>query len=788
MKRARIQKLVVGVVMIIAIALVTICYADNPIIQTKYTADPAPMVYKDTVYLYTSHDEDDATGFHMLNWMLYTSTDMVNWTDHGVVASLNDFSWARHDNGAWAPQCIERNGKFYFYCPIHGNGIGVLVSDSPYGPFKDPLGKRLIETDHLWNDIDPSPFIDDDGQAYLYWGNPNLYYVKLSPDMISYSGNIVKVASKPNNYVEGPWFYKRKGIYYMIFSTVPSPAEAIGYSTSESPIGPWTYQGIIMPTQGNSFTNHAGIIDYKGNSYFFYHNGALSGGGSFTRSVCVEQFEYNADGSMPTFNMTTAGIVNGVGHLHPYQRIEAETFAWGNGIETASSSETGVYVADIDSGDYIKVRGVDFGATGAGTFTATVSSDTKARALKGGTIEMHLDEINGDLIGTIPVSYTGGWDKWKIETTNITGASGIHDLYFVFKGEVTGDLFNFDNWKFEEKKTEHELVTINASIDNYKIDTLSGSNTTNIKVVAIYADGTSEDVTSQADFTSEQKGIVSIANGIVTGVAYGTVTLGVNYSGKADEIKLIVKNLESELAVKQLLADNSNVEIFSGTSLPLKITAEFYDGHTEIVTKKANYTNPHPEIAIVTNGIITAKSNGTTTVTVSFKGEMGETKTTNINITVSNRDPYAQNEAEDFYDQSGIQTETCSDTYGGTNIGYIENGDWIKFSNLDFGTEASSFEARVASATSGGNIELHLDSLTGTLIGTCIITGTGGWQTWVTRSCNVTGATGMHDLYLKFIGGSGYLFNINWWKFSGSEITAPASKSTPTPAEVGLYY
>ncbi len=146
--------------------------AQNPIIQTKFTADPAPMVYKDTVYLYTSHDEDNAGPgmgkFLMKDWLLYTSTDMVNWTDHGAIASLKNFTWGKQDNGAWAPQCIERNGKFYLYCPVQGSGIGVLVADSPYGPFKDPIGKRLIDDDHLWNDIDPTVFIDDDGQAYLY--------------------------------------------------------------------------------------------------------------------------------------------------------------------------------------------------------------------------------------------------------------------------------------------------------------------------------------------------------------------------------------------------------------------------------------------------------------------------------------------------------------------------------------------------------------------------------------------------------------------------------------------
>src|ERR1017187_6752594 len=166
-----------------------LCNAENPIIQTSFTADPAPLVYKGTVYLYTSHDEDDATEFHMLNWKLYTSADMVNWTDHGTVASLATFPWAVQSNDAWAPQAIERNGKFYLYVPISvpqwpNRVIAVAVADSPLGPFKDALGHPLI--DKAVGNIDPTIFIDDDGQAYLYWGNPDLWYVKLNKDMISY--------------------------------------------------------------------------------------------------------------------------------------------------------------------------------------------------------------------------------------------------------------------------------------------------------------------------------------------------------------------------------------------------------------------------------------------------------------------------------------------------------------------------------------------------------------------------------------------------------------------------
>lgn len=178
--------LMVFSVLLILVINSALCFADNPVVQTKFTADPAPMVHNDTVFLYTSHDEDDATGFKMLNWMLYTTTDMANYTDHGIVASLKDLKWADPNNGAWAPHCIYRNGKYYLYVPVHMRGIGVLVSDSPYGPFTDPLGKPLIK--NSMDDIDPAVFIDDDGQAYMYWGNPNCYYVKLNEDMISYSG------------------------------------------------------------------------------------------------------------------------------------------------------------------------------------------------------------------------------------------------------------------------------------------------------------------------------------------------------------------------------------------------------------------------------------------------------------------------------------------------------------------------------------------------------------------------------------------------------------------------
>ncbi len=301
-------------------------------------------------------------------------------------------------------------------------------------------------------DIDPTVFIDDDGQAYLYWGNPNLYYVKLNQNMISYSGGIVKVplttagfgtrtgdSNRATLYEEGPWIYKRNGLYYLIYAAGGIP-EYISYSTSTSPVGPWTYRGVIMPTQGGSFTNHPGIIDFKGNSYFFYHSGALPGGGGFTRSVCVEKFSYNADGTIPKINMTTAGAPQ-IDNLNPYIINEAETICWESGVETEKCSEGGINVGYIENGDWIKVKGVNFGS-GATSFDARVASATN-----GGNIELRLDSPTGTLVGTCSVQGTGGWQTWVTKSCTVRGATGVHDLYLKFTGG-NGSLFNLNWWKF----------------------------------------------------------------------------------------------------------------------------------------------------------------------------------------------------------------------------------------------------------------------------------------------------------------------------------------------------
>ena len=302
---------------VLAFFTVNVLNAENPIITDKFTADPAAMVYNDTVYLYAGHDvcPDRENRYVMPEWLCYSSKDMVNWTEHPVPLKARDFSWAKGD--AWAAQVIHKDGKFYWYVTvshkdIHGKAIGVAVSDSPTGPFKDARGSAIITNDMTtdtrisWDDIDPTIYIDDDDQAYLFWGNTKCRWIKLKDNMIEQDGPIHTIDSLPN-FTEAPWIHK-KGEWYYLSYAYQFP-EKTAYAMSKSITGPWEYKGILNEIAGNSNTNHQAIITFKGKDYFIYHNGGIpTNGSSFRRSVCIDYLYYNPDGTMKRVQMTSEGV------------------------------------------------------------------------------------------------------------------------------------------------------------------------------------------------------------------------------------------------------------------------------------------------------------------------------------------------------------------------------------------------------------------------------------------------------------------------------------------------
>jgi len=296
----------------------------NPVLRDVHTADPAPLIVGDTAYLYVGHDEAKGDDFFLMKeWLAYSSKDLRHWTAHGAIMKPTDFKWAA--GSAWAAQVVRHGGHYYLYATVQhddtqpGMSIGVAVADNPLGPFKDARGSALITdattpSPYGWNDIDPTVFVDDDGTAWLAWGNPVLYLARLKPNMTELDGPIEKIALP--NYTEGPWLSKRNGMYYLTYASMAHQNvwEHLSYATAPSPRGPWTYEGELTGQTRNSYTIHPGIIDdFKGQSYLVYHNGGLtlpegeSGAGN-RRSVTMEYLYYDADGRMWPVTQTETGI------------------------------------------------------------------------------------------------------------------------------------------------------------------------------------------------------------------------------------------------------------------------------------------------------------------------------------------------------------------------------------------------------------------------------------------------------------------------------------------------
>ena len=305
----------------------TFMYEGNPLVRDRYTADPAPLVVGDRLYLYVGHDE--ARGDQMFNiteWLAYSTADMREWTAHGPIMKPTDFSWVSRD--AWASQVHEKNGRYWFYTAVehdekqgsHGKAIGVAVADNPLGPFRDALGRPLVrneDTDgpHHWDDIDPTVWTEEDGQSWLIWGNANCYMAPLADDMVSFSGPIRQIDLP--DFEEGPWIFKRGDMYYLAYASMDkeiSEDERISYATAPSIEGPWTWRGEITGSAANSFTIHPGIAEFKGEWYLFYHVGTLSVGdqqGAIgRRAVAVERVRFDENGLILPVEQTARGLLD----------------------------------------------------------------------------------------------------------------------------------------------------------------------------------------------------------------------------------------------------------------------------------------------------------------------------------------------------------------------------------------------------------------------------------------------------------------------------------------------
>jgi arabinoxylan arabinofuranohydrolase len=423
--------------------------ADYPIMSHRYLADPGSLVYEGRLYLYNSNDDDNpAEGDYSMHSIVCVSTsDLKNWTDHGIVFQVpEDASWA---NDSWAPSALERDGKIYLYFGNSGSGVGVATSDSPIGKFEDARGSYLVNSStpgaagtNSWL-FDPGAFIDDDGQAYLAFGGngvSNARIIRLGSDLVSVTGSATGLS--PQGFYEAAFLFKRNGLYYFAYSTNPDNGLRIDYLTSDDPMSGFTYRGVLAdqpPENGNN--NHASEFEFDGQWYHAFHNRSVSTAAgiptTLKRNLALEVLNFEADGTVREVTYTTDGVPQR-GRLDPYTRVEAETMNAQSGIETEPCNEGGMNLTDLDAGDWVRVRGVDFGTAGAKTFSARVASTGS------GAIELRLGSATGMLAGTCSVAATGGAQTWASTTCDVSGATGVQDLVFKF----TGSSFNFDWWQF----------------------------------------------------------------------------------------------------------------------------------------------------------------------------------------------------------------------------------------------------------------------------------------------------------------------------------------------------
>ncbi|NLE00188.1 MAG: family 43 glycosylhydrolase, partial [Fibrobacter sp.] len=430
------DRIVIVAYVLLSTLFLGMSFADNPIISQRYTADPNAFIYKERLYVICSSDEDNNNGYNLLNYTLVSSDDMVNWTDHNLVFKVkSNTTWAGQ---AYAPTAITRNNKVYLYFPNGTSGIGVLEADRPEGPYKDMLGRPVIDrkapncstSDIEWF-FDPCIFIDSTSsgtQAYLIigggkpYGN-NFIIVKINDDMKSYSGTPQKL-NTPGSF-EGPFLHKYKNKYYLSY---PNTSNNIDYMMSDNPMTGWAFKGTVLPNPTlngkniNTYNNsHESMIEYKGQWYMFYHDRRISNA-TYKRNASVDLLKYNSDGTLQKVVVTEEGAPQ-IKKFNPFDTIQAETIWKQQGIKTDFCNEGGVMVTNISNGDYTSLKGVDF-KEGFKSFEVRASSATS-----GGTVEVRLDSPTGTLVASCSVTGTGGWQNWKTftcdSTKNCTGVKNV---------------------------------------------------------------------------------------------------------------------------------------------------------------------------------------------------------------------------------------------------------------------------------------------------------------------------------------------------------------------------
>lgn len=418
--------------------------AQNPIVRNQFSADPTARVFNGKVYVFPSHDIPAPEGkglkkdwFCMPDYHVFSSENLTDWTDHGTIVSQNKVAWVDSTSySMWAPDCIERNGKYYFYFPANKNiagpngrkgfGIGVAVADKPEGPYI-PQAEPIKGV----NGIDPNVLIDKDGQAYLYWSMGNLFVAKLKENMLEIDSEPLAILNLPQKGLkEGPYVFERKGVYYLTFPHVENKIERLEYAIGDNPMGPFKMTGVIMDeSPENCWTNHQSIVQYNNQWYLFYHHNDYSPKFDKNRSIRVDSLFFDADGKIQKVIPT----LRGVGVTSAKENIQPDRYS--------NISKTGASIALIDTVNtfagwktildapeaWVKYNTVDFGSKKLKTVKV------KARSENGGTLQIRLDKVDGPVVAEVAIPKGNNWKTVEAKLAKQT--TGIHHLVVALKDE-----------------------------------------------------------------------------------------------------------------------------------------------------------------------------------------------------------------------------------------------------------------------------------------------------------------------------------------------------------------
>ncbi len=429
-------------------------YADNPLITTMYTADPTARVVGDKLFVFPSSDVEKVegkgnNGFMMPYYHVFSTENLLDWTDYGKQIDQNDVPWGEKDSYAmWAPDCIEKDGKFYYYFPAQPKGsekrhfVGVGVADKAEGPYR--LEKEPIKG---VAGIDPNVFVDDDGQAYIYWGSgDSLLGCRLKENMRELEGEPIKMKGTPPMYKEAAFMFKREGKYYFTYSHLtPFRTCELSYSVGDTPLGDFEYKGAFMERWPWCWTNHHSFVEYKGEWILFYHHNEISNN-SRMRSIRADYVSFDKNGNIEKVTPTNRGIgVCDAGREIQVDRYSEIAPELTKVVRIDNNLPARWMVTQCADKGWISYNNVDF-AEGDYNKVVVRCASSKAGKKK---IEIRKNGFWGDVIAEVDVPNTGGDKQFKDVIVDLKHCpKGVQNLYLMFSTPDEKTTFGVDWIKF----------------------------------------------------------------------------------------------------------------------------------------------------------------------------------------------------------------------------------------------------------------------------------------------------------------------------------------------------